>query len=197
MSLFRGVPGDEVAVTSISLPDDEEEEILETETVREIQTKPRLNVQSTKSKTTNDSRKSVFDVFEIRITKKSLHWLYPDQQELSKDVESIQEKLRRLNVNPDETNDDQDRHSQSKKSMEGQTGKSCLTHLPQVQAFLSRQPLYSLEDSSEKITEETIQENNTEDMIPILMPLTTEDSQKSLRKKIVIDYVEKWYIYAN
>lgn len=187
---IRGLRGDEVAITAIALPDEDSSEEEEVETVKETSVKPKIISRKEPSvQPAPDPNQLVLSRFRQWFTPKSLNWLRKIEKPSQEDTKSVEDRLHKMNL---DTSEGDAKHLPAKLKPELKRDDRYL----QVKAFLSGQLEYVIEDDDDKDTVITapVNENTEDETISIVMPLANTSAQKALRKKIVMDYVEKWYL---
>lgn len=195
MYFNRGLRGDEVAVTAIALPEESSTEV-ELEVVEKVEVKPKPTFKDPKPlRHVAGPREVVFKALERWLTIKTLNWLRKADKSCQ-DVASIEENLRCMKV---ETN-----VTEAATEFKPAVGDKGLNRYDRsleeckVRAFLSGQIEYSedVRNDSTLLTDTKHPKNESlEETVTIVMPLANLSAQKVLRKKIVMDYVEKWYSY--
>ncbi len=191
---IRGLRGDEVAITAIALPDEDSSEEEEVETIQETSVKPKIiSRKEPSAQPVPHPNELVLSRFRQWFTLKSLNWLRKTEKPSQEDTKSVEDRLLKMNL---DTSEGDAEHLPGKLKPPARELKRDDRYL-QVRAFLSGQLEYVIEDDDDKNTVITapVNENTEDKTISIVMPLANTSAQKALRKKIVMDYVEKWYLY--
>lgn len=176
-----GLKGDEVCIVSIVQPDEDDAEEEEGDGEKEQEKEkvvpekqqpppPPKFKTSYEPATPQPPIQVVFKSMEKWFTKQSLMW------------------LRAENV-PDAEPDKNENIEAPVKQLEQK-----LTAL-KVRAYFTGQLEYDVEEEEEVVVRETTASNpSEEESIPVVIPLVDVSAQKALRKRIVMNYLEKGYI---
>lgn len=135
------------------------------------------------------------------LTDQSSKWLRRiDESSLDEDVECIEKQLLQIEINKPNANLNVIKLPSEQFGLLVTDYKDPKwkdqTSLTQVRAFLAGRLEYAIETAgdvgkvSKDLTTDIIEK--TEATVSIVMPLANVSAQKSLRKKIVMSYIEKW-----
>lgn len=147
-------------------------------------------------------RDVVFKAIKQWLTMKTLNWLHDTDDKSDKDVASIRENLDCLKVETIVDGTADLCHSLELKPLANGDELNLYDKLPysvaesKVRAFFYGKIEYTERKSNEGMLLKDAKESkdeNLDETVPIIMPLANLSAQKVLRKKIVMDYVEKWY----
>lgn len=174
----KGLKGEEVDIIQLAQPEvDKEEEAEEEENLSENS----ANKSTISSKISNitptpfvSPSEVVFIAMKRWFTDKTTHWLKNEHTEQIISEHQIQ---------PKSTSS-----APTKKSLEDKMAAL------KVRAFITGQLQFSTEDEQvEKTIRERTITDASGDNVPIVMPLVDVSAQKTLRKQIVLDYLDKGY----
>ncbi|XP_057377902.1 putative RNA polymerase II subunit B1 CTD phosphatase rpap2 [Daphnia carinata] len=200
LALKKGLPGDYIPlITAVVADEDGSSEDIPEVVVEKTVAKPKM-VQRTVLRPTVNPYEFVLKIVQQWLTVKSFKWLERiDEVSLGEDVECIQKQLHQMEINKHadtriinhlpEPLELAAKHSDPKREAQ--------PSLSQVRAFLAGHLEYAVENANGdgKAIKDNITHviEKTENEVPIVIPLANASSQKILRRKIVMDYVEKWF----
>ena len=149
--------------------------------------KPKITSKKESSKPVPNPSEVVFERFRRWFTLRSVNWLRSIERKLQEDIRSVEEKLLKMNVN---TAGDDVKHKPASIREP--------TRYDRFKAFFSDHPEFVIEneDADDSVGSESassVKENTEDATVSIVMPLANAPAQKIIRRKIVMDYVEKWY----
>jgi len=170
----KGLKGEEVDVIQLAHPEVDREEAEEEENIPEKNAKKSTTSSKISPTPFVPPSQVVFLAMKRWFTNKTINWLKNEDTEQNLSEHQIQPKS-----TPS---------APSKKSLEDKMAAL------KVRAFITGQLQFSTEDEKEEktIRERTITDASGDD-VPIVMPPVDFSAQKTLRKQIVLDYVEKGY----
>lgn len=193
---YRSVPGDEVLITSIELPDDnkEEEMVFERQEEKTKKEKREREPQGGGCGLRPHPCDVIFKSLRRWFCAKTLDWL-ENTEDLTSDekVEEVTERMADLKVI--KASEEEESPAVYKRASSYGTLKRDEKNAElKVRAFLSGRLEYANEgeDEKEKENEEWNEVGPDAVEVPIVMPLANLSAQRALRRKVVLDYLEKW-----
>lgn len=203
LALTKGLRGDDISLIAAAVTDEDDisEDIAEG-VVEKTVAKPKIVLKTELSPMVNPYE-FVLKIVQQWLTVKSFMWLQRiDGASLGEDVECIQNQLHQMEINKHYANI----KIINQPNLLLQVGLSAKysdtkceaqPSLSQVHAFFAGHLEYAVENAnvdSKAIRDHTTRViEKTEREVPIVIPLANVSSQKILRRKIVMDYLEKWF----
>ena len=191
MSIWcRSLKGDEFVLIAIAVPDEDNNTDDDVEVIKEKTTvKPTLQRKLVPEPVINPCE-LVLKIVQNWFTMRTFKWLRNvNEESINNGVETIQENLVEMNINNPNVKEDGTNLPSRQFKLKTEDKHS----LTQVRAFLAGQMEYAVEKDDcaiiKDITGDVIE--NKDETVPIVIPLANVSAQKNLRKKIVMDYVEK------
>lgn len=136
----------------------------------------------------------ILKIVQQWFTTRSFKWLHNiDETFVGDVVNSVQEKFIQMNI--DNPNAKENGINQASKQFKSNTTNENQHSLSQVRAFFAGQLEYAVEKDDVAIIKDNAGDviENEEETISIIIPLANVSAQKNLRKKVVMDFVEKGY----
>lgn len=188
----RSLKGDEFVLIAVAVPDEENNTEEDVEVIKEkTALKPKTQRKIVSEPVVNPC-KLVSKIVQQWFTMRTFKWLRNVKEEfIDNGVDSIQEKLLQMNINNPNVKEEGINLPRRQFQPETEDQHS----LKQVRAFLAGKMEYAVEKDDCSIIKDNTGDviENKEETVSIIIPLANVSAQKNLRKKIVMDYVEKGY----
>ncbi len=188
----RSLKGDEFVLIAVAVPDEDNNTEDDVEVIKEKTALKPKTLRKIVSESVVNPCELVLKIVQQWFTMRTFKWLRNDTEEfIDNGVDSIQEKLLQMNIN--NPNVKEERINLTRRQLKPKTEEQ--HSLTQVRAFFAEQMEYAVEKDDCAIIEHNTGDviENKEEAVSIIIPLTNVSAQKNLRKKIVMDYVEKGY----
>ncbi|KAI9553659.1 hypothetical protein GHT06_021586 [Daphnia sinensis] len=197
LELKKGLRGDDIPLIAAVVADEDVSSEDIPEVVEKTVSKPKI-VQKTVITPKINPYEFVLKIVQQWLTAKSFKWLQSiDVSSLGEDVECIHKQLHQMEITHADIKISNHLPEMLTIANHSDPDREAQPSLSQIRAFFAGHLEYTVENANTdgKGTEDNIIRviENKEKEVPVVIPLANASSQKFLRRKIVMDYVEKWF----